>query len=220
MGCALSSQLFSLWQSPHSACKICPKGLPHRHHVVQLVPSPASPAGVPRGHKKAHQNHQNHATPCKIKQNRVMSSNAKKIVQNELFLRSVHTCTPCSNARGECAAHQKKLDLLSRADGQFDGHCYMYRAVKRWRGRRRVLHRGKARRPCRPSKSVFWCENLQEARRQLMAVGEAPRWPQYCGQRLRRGTRSKGGARGAAEVVRGAQPKVQGPAPPAWRTRC
>ena len=88
----------------------------------------------------------------------------------------------------------------------FDGHCYMYRAVKR------VLERQAARvptgarrgRPCRPSKSggaltprtcsgLFWCEDLREARRQPRAAGESPKVAispaQYCGLRLRRGTR-------------------------------
>ena len=41
---------------------------------------------------------------------------------------------------------------------------------------------------------LFWCEDLREARRQLMAAGESPKVAmsspaQYCGLRLRRGTR-------------------------------
>ena len=43
-------------------------------------------------------------------------------------------------------------------------------------------------------RGLFWCENLREARRQLMAAGESLKVAisspaQYCGLRLRRGTR-------------------------------
>ena len=78
----------------------------------------------------------------------------------------------------------------------FDGHCYMYRAVKRVLERQaaRVLYRGKRGRPCRPSKSggaLTWtCSRPVGARRQLMAAGESPKVAisspaQYCGLRLR-----------------------------------
>ena len=101
----------------------------------------------------------------------------------------------------------------------FDGHCYMYRAVKRVLERQaaRVLYRGDQewRRfdTADVQPGLFWCEDLREARRQLMAVGESPKVAisspaQYCGLRLRR--RAAGGAQGAAEVVRGAQPGVPG----------
>ena len=36
LGCALSLSVFSLWQSPHSL-RAARKGLPYRHHVVQLA---------------------------------------------------------------------------------------------------------------------------------------------------------------------------------------
>ena len=90
----------------------------------------------------------------------------------------------------------------------FDGHCYMYRAVKRVLERQaaRVLYRGEARQTLPPIQEwrrfdaadvqpgLFWCEDLREARRQLMAAGESPKVAmsspaQYCGLRLRRGTR-------------------------------
>ena len=89
----------------------------------------------------------------------------------------------------------------------FDGHCYMYRAVKRVLERAaRVLYRGEARQTRPPIQEwrrfdaadvqpeLFWCEDLREARRQLMAAGESPKVAisspaQYCGLRLRRGTR-------------------------------
>ena len=107
-------------------------------------------------------------------------------------------------------------------------NCYMYRAVKRVLERQaaRVLYRGEARQTLPPigewrrfdaadvQPGLFWCEDLREARRQLMAVGESPKVAisspaQYCGL----DPRAAGGARGAAEVVRGAQPGVPGPAP-------
>ena len=84
----------------------------------------------------------------------------------------------------------------------------MYRAVKRVLERQaaRVLYRGEARQTLPPigewrrfdatdvQPGLFWCEDLREARRQLMAVGESPKVAisspaQYCGLRLRRGTR-------------------------------
>ena len=90
----------------------------------------------------------------------------------------------------------------------FDGHCYMYRAVKRVLERQaaRVLYRGEARQTLPPIQEwrrfdaadvqpgLFWCEDLREARRQLMAAGESPKVAisspaQYCGLRLRRGAR-------------------------------
>ena len=89
-----------------------------------------------------------------------------------------------------------------------DGHCYMYRAVKRVLERQaaRVLYRGEARQTLPPIQErrrfdaadvqpgLFWCEDLREAQRQLMAAGESPKVAisspaQYCGLRLRRGTR-------------------------------
>ena len=71
----------------------------------------------------------------------------------------------------------------------FDGHCYMYRAVKRVLERQaaRVLYRGEARQTLPPIQEwrrfdaadvqpgLFWCEDLREARRQLMAAGESPK---------------------------------------------
>ena len=61
---------------------------------------------------------------------------------------------------------------------------------------------------------------LREARRQLMAAGESQGGHQQPGAVLRaeaeaghQDPRAAGGARNAAEVVRGAQPGVQGPAP-------
>ena len=89
----------------------------------------------------------------------------------------------------------------------FDGRCYMYRAVKRVLERAaRVLYRGEARQTLPPIQEwrrfdaadvqpgLFCCEDLREARRQLMAAGESPKVAisspaQYCGLRLRRGTR-------------------------------
>ena len=90
----------------------------------------------------------------------------------------------------------------------FDGHCYMYRAVKRVLERQaaRVLYRGEMRQTlpliqewrrfdaADVQPGMFWCEDLREARRQLMAVGESPKVAisspaQYFGLRLRRGTR-------------------------------
>ena len=84
----------------------------------------------------------------------------------------------------------------------------MYRAVKRVLERQaaRVLYRGEARQTLPPIQEwrrfdaadvqpgLFWCEDLREARRQLMAAGESPKVAisspaQYCGLRLRRGTR-------------------------------
>ena len=73
----------------------------------------------------------------------------------------------------------------------FDGHCYMYRAVKRVLERQaaRVLYINEATQTLPPigewrrfdatdvQPGLFWCEDLREARRQLMAVGESPRWP-------------------------------------------
>ena len=69
-----------------------------------------------------------------------------------------------------------------------------------------MLYRGEARQTLPPIQEwrrfdaadvqpgLFWCEDLREARRQLMAVGESPKVAisspaQYCGLRLRRGTR-------------------------------
>ena len=112
----------------------------------------------------------------------------------------------------------------------FDGHCYMYRAVKRVLERQaaRVLYRGKARQTLPPIQEwrrfdavdvqpgLFWCEDLREAWRQLMAAGESPKVAisspaQYCGLRLRRGTRIR--ELPEEHEVRGAQPGVPGPAP-------
>ena len=70
----------------------------------------------------------------------------------------------------------------------------------------RVLYRGEARQTLPPVQEwrrfdaadvqpgLFWCKDLREARRQLMAAGESPKVAmsspaQYCGLRLRRGTR-------------------------------
>ena len=86
----------------------------------------------------------------------------------------------------------------------FDGHCYMYRAVKRVL--RRACSTGARRgRPCRPSKSggastprtcSRGCSGARTSARQggSSAVGESPKVAisspaQYCGLRLRRGTR-------------------------------
>ena len=112
----------------------------------------------------------------------------------------------------------------------FDGHCYMCRAVKRVLERQaaRVLYRGEARQTLPPIQEwrrfdaadvqpgLFWCEELREARRQLMAVGESPKVAisspaQYCGLRLRRGTRIRGARRSTRSTGASAWP--------AWRTR-
>ena len=64
----------------------------------------------------------------------------------------------------------------------FDGHCYMYRAVKRVLERQAVcVLRGEARQTLLPIQGrfdaadvqpgLFWCEDLREA------VGKSPRWP-------------------------------------------
>ena len=82
----------------------------------------------------------------------------------------------------------------------FDGHCYMYRAVKRVLERQavRVLYRGEARQTLLPIQEwrrfdaadvqpgLFWCEDLREARRQLMAAGESPKGTRCCGGGARR----------------------------------
>ena len=80
----------------------------------------------------------------------------------------------------------------------------MYRAVKRvlesQRQAARVLYRGEARQTLPPIQErrfdaadvqpgLFWCEDLREARRQLMVAGESPKVAisspaQYCGLRL------------------------------------
>ena len=84
----------------------------------------------------------------------------------------------------------------------------MYRAVKRVLERQaaRALYRGEARQTLPPIQEwrrfdaadvqpgLFWCEDLREAWRQPMAAGESPKVAisspaQYCGLRLRRGTR-------------------------------
>ena len=112
----------------------------------------------------------------------------------------------------------------------FDGHCYMYRAVKRVLERQaaRVLYQGEARQTLPHIQEwkrfdaadvqlgLFWCEDLREAQRQLMAVGESPKVAisspaQYCGLRLRRGTRIRELPE-EHEVVRGAGTGVPGPA--------
>ena len=121
--------------------------------------------------------------------------------------------------------------LSLQGDLAFDGHCYMYRAVKR------VLERAcstGARRGTLPpiqewrrfdaadvQPGLFWCENLREARRQLMAVGESPKVAisspaQCCGLRLRP-ERATGGARccGGGRSTR----STGASAWPAWRTR-
>ena len=108
----------------------------------------------------------------------------------------------------------------------FDGHCYMYRAVKRVLERQaaRVLYRGEARQTLPPIQEwrrfdaadvqpgLFWCEDLREARRQLMAAGESPKVAisspaQYCGLRLRRGTRirERAGDRERSPVASGSR---------------
>ena len=68
----------------------------------------------------------------------------------------------------------------------------------------------------RTCSGLFWCEDLREARRQLMAAGESPKVAisspaQYCGLRLRRGTRIRELPE-EHEVVRGAGTGVPGPA--------
>ena len=72
----------------------------------------------------------------------------------------------------------------------FNGHCYMYRCVKRVleRDAWRTLYRGEARQELPPivewkrfdpalplEPGLFWCEDLREARRDLMAAGESPK---------------------------------------------
>ena len=91
----------------------------------------------------------------------------------------------------------------------FNGHCYMYRCVKRVleRDAWRTLYRGEARQELPPivewkrfdpalplEPGLFWCEDLREARRDLMAAGESPKVTlgspsQYSGLRLRCGMR-------------------------------
>ena len=86
-----------------------------QHPPSPAEASPASPAEASRaGHKKAHQNH---AKPCNTMQNQAKSCHAKikqceKIVQNELFLRSVHTCTPCSNSSFQRKTVRNKLPTI------------------------------------------------------------------------------------------------------------
>ena len=117
----------------------------------------------------------------------------------------------------------------------FDGHCYMYRAVKRVLERQaaRVLYRGEARQTLPPIQDaadvqpgLFWCEDLREARRQLMAVGESPKVAisspaQYCG--LRRGTRIRESCRRSTRCCGGGARhwgrSTGASAWPAWRTR-
>ena len=113
----------------------------------------------------------------------------------------------------------------------FDGHCYMYRAVKQVLEHARGARRG---RPCRPSKSEGaltprtcsrGCSGARTAgaRRQLMAVGKSPKVAisspaQYCGLG-HKDSRAAGGAQGAAEVVRRSTRSLEASAWPAWRTR-
>ena len=98
----------------------------------------------------------------------------------------------------------------------------------------RTLYRGEARQELPPivewkrfdpalplEPGLFWCEDLREARRDLMAAGESPKVTlsspsQYSGLRLRCGVR---GARAAAALVRGVGPGVPGPAAGGPRTR-
>ena len=88
-----------------------------------------------------------------------------------------------------------------------------------------MLYRGEARQTLPPIQEwrrfdaadvqpgLFWCEDLREARRQLMAVGESPNLAITSPAQYYQDPRAAGGARGAVEVVRGAQPGVPGPAP-------
>ena len=107
----------------------------------------------------------------------------------------------------------------------FDGHCYMYRAVKRVLERQaaRVLYRGEARQTLPPIQERTCSRGCSGAR--TCGRRGASSWPparahQQPGAVLRaqaeaghQDPRAAGGARGAAEVVRGAQPGVPGPAP-------
>ena len=112
----------------------------------------------------------------------------------------------------------------------FDGHCYMYRAVKRALERQapRVLYRGEARQTLPPIQEwrrfdaadvqpgLFWCEDLRAApahgrRREPQGGHQQP------GAVLRaeaeaghQDPRAAGGARGGAEVVREAKREVPG----------
>ena len=109
----------------------------------------------------------------------------------------------------------------------FDGHCYMYRAVKRVLERQaaRVLYRGEARQiqewrrfdAADVQPGLFWCEDL-EARRQLMDGRREPRGHQQPGAVLR--AKAEGHQESeeheALAVVRGAQPGVR---LAGWRTR-
>ena len=71
----------------------------------------------------------------------------------------------------------------------FNGRCYMYRCVKRVleRDAWRTLYRGEARQELPPivewkraafGAGLFWCEDLREARRDLIAAGEPQSDPQ------------------------------------------
>ena len=114
----------------------------------------------------------------------------------------------------------------------FDGHCYVQGREALERQAARVLYRGEARQTLPPIQEwrrfdaadvqpgLFWCKDL---RRQLMAAGESPKVAisspaQYCGLRLRWGTRirelpeeqqpvgSSRAPRMEAEVERGGRP--------------
>ena len=109
----------------------------------------------------------------------------------------------------------------------FDGHCYMYRAVKRVLERQaaRVLYRGKARQTLPPSKSggastprtcSRGCSGARTCGRRGASLWPPARAPRCAVLRAETGgaqdPRAAGGARGAAEVVQGAGAGVQGPA--------
>ena len=107
----------------------------------------------------------------------------------------------------------------------FDGHCYMYRAVKRVLKRAaRVLYRGEARQTLPPIQEwrrfdaadvqpgLFWCEDLRDRRREPQGGHQQP------GAVLRaeaeaghQDPRAAGGAQGAAaEVVRALNQEYRG----------
>ena len=113
----------------------------------------------------------------------------------------------------------------------------MYRAVKRVLERQaaRVLYRGKARQTLPPIQEwrrfdaadvqpgLFWCEDLREARRQLMAAGESPKVAisspaQYCGLRLS-GAPGSESCRRSTRCCGGGGARRSTSAWPAWRTR-
>ena len=101
--------------------------------------------------------------------------------------KKTHKFAPLSGRSMTWGLHGIVLNL--RPGGLRAALCYMYRAVKRVLERQaaRVLYRGKARQTLPPTQEwrrfdaadvqpgLFWCEDLREVRRQLMAVGKSPK---------------------------------------------